>query len=139
MKRIINIVVIAILAGALITLFILFKQYNKPHTDVHTSPPAYTVTTNIIEEFKNDEEKANKTYLDKIIQVEGTIENIDTANGNGIIVLGSGNSMENIICNMDPSENRKVLGLQKGQKLTIKGICTGYLLDVVLVGAVIVK
>jgi hypothetical protein len=139
MKRIINIVVIAILAGALITLFILFKQYNKPHTDVYSSPPAYKVTTNITEEFKNDEEKANDTYLDKIIQVEGIIESFDTANGNGIIVLGSGNSMENIICNMDPSENRNILSLQKGQKITIKGICTGYLLDVVLVGAVIVK
>ncbi|MCX2678687.1 hypothetical protein OOZ15_01920 [Galbibacter sp. EGI 63066] len=140
MKRIINIAGIVVVAGVLITLFIFVRLYNKPHTDVHSSRPIHQVTgKSIVDEFKNNEDKANDTYLDKVVEVEGTVKNIDTANGNGIITLGPDGYMESIICNMEPTENRKMLSLKKGQKIKIKGICTGFLMDVILIRGIIVK
>lgn len=140
MNRTIKIAGIIILIGFFIGLFLLIKLYNKPHSDVNTIKPTYKLTSEyIINEFKNNEEKANSIYLDKIIQIEGTIKDIKTANGNSVIILGQGNAIETVSCNMDPAENRMVLGLKKGQKITIKGICTGFLMDVILVRSVIIK
>ncbi|RNL87851.1 hypothetical protein ED312_09485 [Sinomicrobium pectinilyticum] len=137
-KRSVYISGIIIAAGILIGAVIFMKQYNKPHTDVHSADPDYTLTaTSLLEVFKTDETSANSLYLDKILQVEGVIKDISAVDGNSIITLGVENSGESIICNMYPTENKKVLGLHKGQKITVKGICTGFLLDVILVRAVI--
>ncbi|MGS2741021.1 OB-fold protein [Sinomicrobium sp. M5D2P17] len=139
-KRSVYISGIIIAAGALIGSLVFMKLYNKPHTDVHRADPDYTLTaTTLIEAFKTDETGANGLYLDKILQVEGVIKDISIVDGNSVITLGVENSGENIICNMYPTENKKALGLHKGQKIKVKGICTGFLLDVILVRAVIIN
>lgn len=139
-RKIIYISGIIILAGALIALFTFIKLYNKPHADVSASIPDYTVTAkDIVEEFKNDEQKANGKYLDKIIQVEGVIKDITVADGNSVVTLTATTSSENIICNMEATENKKILHTQKGQKIIVRGVCTGFLLDVMLVRTVIIN
>lgn len=137
-KRSVYISGIIIVAGILIGGITFMKLYNKPHTDVHRADPDYSLTAKtLIETFKTDEANANSLYLDKIVQVEGVIKEISAADGNSIITLGAEGSGESIICHMHPTENKKILGLHKGQKVRVKGICTGFLLDVILVRAVI--
>lgn len=137
-KRSVYISGIIIAGGALIAFIAFLKLYNKPHTDVYASDPDYTLTAKaLIETFKTDEVRANSLYLDKIIEVEGVIKDISAADGNSVITLSVENSIESVICNMYPTENKKALGLHTGQKIRVKGICTGFLLDVILVRAVI--
>ncbi|MBC9797974.1 OB-fold protein [Sinomicrobium weinanense] len=137
-KRSVYISGILIIVGVLIGLIAFMRLYNKPHTDVNASDADHTLAAKtLLEAFKTDENNANKLYLDKIIQVEGEIRDISAADGNSIITLGVEGSEESIICNMYPTENKKALGLHKGQQIRIKGICTGFLLDVILVRAVI--
>lgn len=139
MRKTLYISGIIILIGVLAGLFIFIKQYNKPHIDVLSSGPDHVMTAeNMIKEYVEDEKKANSKYLDRIVQVEGVVKEISTANGNSVITLQPENLTESIICNMRPTENKKVFGLQNGQKISIRGVCTGFLLDVILVRAVIV-
>lgn len=139
MKKIFFITLIALLIGAISIFFVYTRVYNKPHTDVNNSTADFNVSAvELMAAFQNDEQSANQKYLDKIVQVIGTIRKINTVNGISVITLGTGDSMGGVICNMDPAENKNVLVLEVGQELEAKGICTGYLLDVILVRAVII-
>lgn len=139
MKRALYITGIVVLIGILAVSFVIIKMYNKPHTNVSDTTPEYVVTAGmLISEFESDEQQANKKYLDQIIQVEGVVAMINIVNGNSTVTLSTSGSTGMVVCTMEPSQNKKVLGIDKGATLTIKGICTGYLMDVMLVRAVIV-
>lgn len=139
MRRFLYITGIAILIGILVVSFVFIKMYNKPHTDVYKASPEYVLTAGeIISEFENDEQQANEKYLDKILQIEGVVSSISTYNGNSVITLEAPGSIGAVICTMEPSQNKKILGLEKGKEINIRGICTGFLMDVMLVRAVIV-
>lgn len=139
MKRAIYITGIVVLIGVLAVSFVFIKQYNKPHKNVLEATPEYVVTAaELINEFESDEQQANEKYLDNVIQVEGVVANITIANGNSILTLSASGAMGTVVCTMEPSQNKKVLGIDKGATITVKGICTGYLMDVMLIRSVIV-
>lgn len=139
MKKFFIISLIVLMAGTLAAVFIYTRIYNKPHADIFRMKADYSVSAEaILGEFQTNETAANKKYLDKVVQVEGKIRGIDTADGVSVIVLGKDGAISSVRCNMDPAENKRVISLKKGQDLKLKGMCTGFLLDVILVRAVIV-
>ncbi len=141
MKKTIYIVSTFVFLGILATLFIFIKLYNKPHIDVNFSTSDYKVSIEEVTlEFNQDEENANQKYLDKIIQFDGIINHIDILDGNSTLTLSSDtNPTQTVVCNMAASQNIKIVQLELGQKITVKGICTGYLMDIMLVKTVIVN
>ncbi|WP_299436775.1 hypothetical protein [uncultured Aquimarina sp.] len=134
------IVIISMLIIALIGTFIYTAVYNKPHIDVSETAPNISIESSVLlDDFLNDETQANSKYLDQIIEISGAISEITTnKDGNGIITLSNENSIGSVICHLSPEENKKINSLKKEQKITIKGICTGYLMDVILVKCVLV-
>jgi hypothetical protein len=85
----------------------------------------------LLQAFETNEADANALYLDKILMVSGTVESV-TEDSLGISVyLKDSDAMAGIICSFD-KEYREAMALQKGIPANIKGICTGYLMDVVL-------
>ncbi|MBN2350134.1 MAG: hypothetical protein JXJ22_14945 [Bacteroidales bacterium] len=82
-------------------------------------------------EFEIDEQKANVMYLDKVIQVKGIIDNISDEKTVISVTLKDPESLSGVICSFDKS-SLTITQLTPGEKITVKGICTGYLLDVVL-------
>lgn len=128
------------MVGTLAAVFIYTRIYNKPHLDVNQVEADYVVTAEeILRDFKADEMAANKKYLDKVVQVNGEIKDIDTVDGVSVIVLAGNDNLSSIRCNMDPAENKNAITLKTGQDLELKGMCTGFLMDVILVRAVIVN
>lgn len=139
MKNIVKISGVIILLGVLIVLLVSIKLYNKPHKEVQNSPPDVMITAeSLIGAFENNEQEANEKYLDKIIQIEGVVSSINTSNGNSVITLSASDSMGTVVCTMEPSQNKRVLGIENGTTITLKGICTGFIMDVMLVRTVIV-
>ncbi len=114
--------------------------YNMPHVNVIKSEAAYTLTAqNLIDQYQEDEATTNAKYTENVIQIVGTIFDISTLKGNMVITLKDDDLEASIICHMLPEENRKSLQLKKGQNVNIKGICTGYLLDVIMVKCTLVE
>ena len=133
-------VIVGIFILIIACLFLMLTIYNKPHTDVRNSKADLILNIeNVLAEFQQDETLANKKYIDQIIEVSGTIFEISTLNGNSVITLKSENSESSIICHLLPEDNEISLKLQKGQSITIKGVCTGFLMDVIMVRCVIAK
>ena len=89
----------------------------------------------LIKEFIIDENVADKKFANKIVEINGTIIEISTTNGKGIVTL-VGNEA-NVICQLNEKENKKIMQLKKDQNITIKGQCSGYLMDIMLVNCII--
>ncbi len=133
-------IIISILIIVLVGTLISMSLYNKPHTDVAKSSPNISLASKtLLDDFENDENLANSKYLEQIIQVSGTISELSVSKGKGIVTLGNKDSFGNIMCHLSAKENEKMTALEKGQSITIKGICTGYLMDVILVKCVIIN
>ncbi len=122
----------------IISLFFIIKLYNKPFVDVKNSTPKIKVTAQeILNDFEVDEKLANEKYVDNLILIRGVIDDISYENGISIVTLKGENDAPNIICHMLPEANLDVLKLKKGEQIIVKGICTGYLLDVMMVRCVL--
>jgi hypothetical protein len=83
---------------------------------------------------EGDEEEANRQYLDKVMEVQGAVKTIQAEeDGQLSLTLESGSELFGVVCQFDPRSPLGPGDFQKGQAVTIKGICTGMLMDVVLV------
>jgi len=137
-KKLILLVVFFLLVIVGLTSFLYY--YNKPHVNVKKSAAAFVLNAeNLIKEHLDDETKTNEKYSENVIQVKGKVFDVSTLKGNSVITLKDENSISSIICHMLPDENMKALKLEKGQVVDIKGICTGYLLDVIIVRCTLVE
>ena len=126
-------VLMALLTLGLIGVGIGFYLFNKSIPSTSSMSSDYTMGADeLLLAFENDENDANSKYLDKVIQVEGSVDKFEIKEGKTTVYLDANNPMSNVIFQLEePLSN-----ITEGQSITLKGICTGYLMDVVLVRAV---
>ena len=128
------------LVVGIIGVFIAYKIYNKPHVNVAETSSDISLSANdIIKDFSSDENTANSKYLEKIIEVSGTISELKIENEKGIVSLKTNDDFGSILCHLSTEETKKITTLKEGKTIKIKGICTGYLMDVILVKCVIIN
>lgn len=129
-KFLVLVVVFAIVGGG-----VGYYLWNKPHDSVSKKKPDFTMTpAQLLADFQNDEDAANAKYLDKVIQLNGTILEIVPGEGLAMqVVLETGDLMARVSCVMEEGYaeflERK---LKKGDAVSIKGFCTGMVMDVVV-------
>lgn len=126
--------IITLIIIAIIGYFVIM---NMPKASIKGNDAAYTISSiELYSEFSNNENQANRKYIGKTIIVEGTISEIDKdKNGATVLFIDSGNSMNGILCTLEPKQNGD---FQVNQTIKLKGLCTGFLQDVVLNKCVIV-
>ena len=126
MKKWIKIVliigVICLVAGS-IAVYII---YNKPHRDVTKEQGVQLSAQKLYDAFRTNEAQANKQYLDKAIEMTGEVGEVIT-NQDGNIVVNFKTNDPLFVINCTFKTNPGVL--KPGQKITFKGICTGYIPD----------
>ena len=114
--------------------FFGYKMYNKPHIDVLKSSTEISISANkILDEFSKDETAANKKYLEKVILVKGEISETKIEREKGVITLKTNDNFGNILCHLSTEATKKMSKFKPGEIVSIKGICTGFLMDVILV------
>jgi len=127
-----------VLVLIIISLFFIINLYNKPFIDIKKSNPELEVTAQeILDDYLADEYSANEKYVDNLIQIKGEIAEISFDKGVSIITLKDRSGFSSIICHMLPEANLNVLKLKKGSQITIKGVCTGYLFDIMMVRCIL--
>ena len=72
--------------------------------------------------------------LNKVIEVTGMVQDILEDTSGVTVTLQTASGIFGVKCQMDKNENTS--GVGKGKQVKLKGICTGYLMDVVLVRCV---
>lgn len=124
-------IALLVFALALVGGIIGYKMYTKPHKEVTDSKADFSLSSaDLYRAYGENEREANTKYLNKILEVKGTISTINTVDVGSSFVLDSGDPMGGITCEFESSDATKDLAV--GQTVSVKGFCTGKLIDVVL-------
>jgi hypothetical protein len=128
----------AVIALCLFVAAIAYYLYQKPRSSLTNVKPAYTLNaTELYNAFTQNEKKANERYLEKVIQVKGTVDNIEVTDSTINLLLSAGNPMGGINCTLTKNKQEKENIPAKGGVVEVKGKCVGFLMDVNLVDAII--
>lgn len=134
-----------ILVGLLLLMGILgvigMRMYTSTATDLTSAKADYKIdAVELFNQFEEKEEWANSQYLNKIIEVSGTLDKLNKmSDGSYQILLGAGNSMGMIQCALDDRIEHGNLENQKGKRITIRGNCSGKLIDIVMIRCVVLN
>ena len=112
-------------------------QYSKTHhRDVESENAIVVTAGQLVKDYQTNESGANAHYLNKVIQIKGDVikQGKDQA-GNYTVTLKSGDPFSGVLCTL--KNGSKINDAHS--TIVVKGICAGFLTDVVLNEGVIVK
>lgn len=131
MKKLILILLVLITLGA-----VGYYQWNRKTSSIAGTNAAYTTTSSeLFAAFETDETTANTKFLNKVVEVKGKVRELKKESGGDIVLTLDGSDMFGVICRMDPGIAVEDTSLV-GKEVALKGVCTGMLMDVVLVQCV---
>jgi hypothetical protein len=93
----------------------------------------------LISLFHENENRANSVFVGKMIEAKGVIKKITYQNDTFTIFLKGENESSYVICVMQTDQHSNVNQMVLGQSIVLKGICKGFLNDVIFFGCIIVK
>ena len=130
-KVLLAIVLIGLITGAII----FYKIWYMPHRDVKDETGIGVTAQAIMDTYTADEKKANTLYLDKAIEVSGEVAGVSkTQQGKTVLSLKTSDPMAGVRCTM-----KEDVEVKPGEQVKIKGICSGFLMDVTLIDCYVVK
>ena len=132
MKKALIIVAIVAVVGISYGLYVFFK----PSRDVREEKALPITATAIFDSFTVNENRANELYLNKAILVTGeVVEFKQNQEGMAVVYLKTNDPVFGVNCTFkeDPGV------IEKGSTITFRGICTGFLSDVIINQGVIEK
>lgn len=115
--------------------------FNKPMESIVGMKADFIISaTELQAAYEADEKASDKKYLGKVVEVTGTLQSINKdSKGNISLLLDTDNPISAVSCSLDLKSMVLTPLIQPGQKVVIKGFCSGYLSDVVLVRCVFAK
>lgn len=113
----------------------------KGPLDIHSAATELAINAgSLYADFESDEFAANGTYAGKVIEVSGALSGITKDDdGHYVLSLSSDSALGQIVCNLSPNEPQPAKETTIGQSVTVKGVCTGYLFDVVVDNATLLS
>ena len=130
--------------GAIITILIgtvfgyaWMEYHRKPADTKYLAGQEKIEAMALVNKFTTDETTANRLYNDKVVSVKGTVLKIENNGDARDILLGNETSPQGVICEFQAKHKKEADKIRPGQQIIVKGICTGMLLDVVLVRCVL--
>jgi uncharacterized protein YpmB len=141
MKKFIKALIIVLVVIIVIFLAAYLYFINMPDKDVSKLKPDYQVTASALaQEYESEPEMSDKKYIDKIIEVTGTITEISKdQNDSFVFILKQEDSNTGVLCTLSQENDKKASSYKVGDKVTIRGTCSGMLFEVVLNKCAIVK
>ena len=128
-------ILLGILVLVLIGVGVGVYLFNKPAHKVEDETSLSVSAVALAKEFSTDSAKANSEYLGKPIAVNGVVDEVDKNNGE-LVVLQTEDPLFGVECGMRDTTTT----LTKGQKVTVKGYCSGAkMTGVSLTGCIIDK
>jgi hypothetical protein len=115
-----------------------YYQYNKTHT--HLAGVKADITINaadLYQAFSSDENNANTLYIGKVLDISGVISNMDKEETSFKIFLETDDMLGEIQCEMDTVTD--IAELKEGDQVVVRGVCSGFLTDVVVSRCVVIK
>lgn len=131
-------IIIAIALVAILGGIFGWMQYNKPHRDATSEKAAYQLTAAaLFEAFELNEAEASEKYLDKLLEVSGTVSEYNNdEQGNASVLLESDDMLFGVKCMLAEIPEKPAVN---GNAIIIKGFCSGLNGDVEMTRCAIIK
>jgi hypothetical protein len=139
MKTYVKIALFFVSFIALAAILAALYMYNLKHTDMARARPDFVITAQQLQkEFEDNETAASSRYINKVLEITGKIASVEPAGNNVIsISLETSSDFSSVICTFpavaDPSR------LIVGNEITVRGECSGFLLDVLLNNCAVIE
>ena len=132
-KLIYAIAIVAITAlGGYYYVFVYSKTH---HRNVQSEKGLVIQADSLSAAYQANEKNANVLYLNKAVEVSGTIVSIDkNQEGKITLIIGSADSFSNVSVTLISTTP---ISHKIGETITIKGVCTGALSDVIITEGVV--
>lgn len=125
MKKIALVILVLVLIGGSVAYYF----FNKKPAQVEDIKSEAITATNLVKAFERDEAAANKQYLNKVMDVSGTVQEISqNQDGQMVVLLASEDPLSGVQCTM----REAIANVKAGDQLKIKGFCNGYVMTVIL-------
>lgn len=106
---------------------------NRPAGNLDTAKVDFAVTSPMLfAAYNEDENAADQQYLGKVIEVTGTVRELVVEENGQLSITLAGDEMFGVNCKMNV-DNSLAKKINKGDGVTVKGRCSGKLMDVVLI------
>ena len=119
--------VVAIVLASAFTIVDIwwFIEYKPTHErrNISNEKPIVFTATGLVKEFLNHETKADTLYTNKVVEITGEIEKIETDSASASILLKTDISNATVSCRLKQTQVANV-----GNTAIIKGILTGFIL-----------
>ena len=120
-KKIVLITVVAIIVIAAITGYMM---WNKPHKDVKDADAVKITAVDLYNIFITDSAKAKSSYTDKVVLVSGEVNRVSlNQQSQQVVFIKTAVTSAFVNCTME----QKAVDCKVGDKVIIKGICSGYI------------
>lgn len=130
MKRTLLLIVLVLI---IVLGFYGYREYMRGNKDLQEVAAQVTISApELIKAFETDSAGANRSYLGKIIAVNGTVKSVEKEEGGATIILGEPGTLSSVRCSMDSAHLDQVAAVKEGQSITVKGACTGFNQDELL-------
>ena len=113
-----------------------YRMWTKPHLSIAEAPSTATTATQLLATYESNETIGNQQFLNKVLEISGTVDEVSVNQSSQQVVVLKGIDMSSVRCTLEGSEKQKI---NKDDTLILKGICTGFLTDVIIVRCLVVK
>ncbi|MEI6190058.1 MAG: hypothetical protein WCP61_06530 [Chitinophagia bacterium] len=115
--------------------YYVFVYSKNHHRDLQSEKWVSIQADSLSAKYQADESKANTLYLNKVLRITGTIITISKDQvGKITLMIGKADAFSNVSVTLSQTSP---ITQKPGDTITIKGLCTGSLSDVVITDAVI--
>jgi glycerol uptake facilitator-like aquaporin len=138
-RKIWKIVAAIAFIGAIIGGIVAYTMWNKDFEDAMSQDGIKVTADQLYKAFETNEAEANKTYVGKVVEVSGTVSEVQTDSIQRVVLTFPDAMMGGIVINIDKRHPEGIDELKTGDQATLKGFCSGFLMDVQLIDAGLVK
>ncbi len=112
-----------------------FYMYHKPHQNMATTKAEKKLSAGeLFQQYEANEAAGDQAFLNKILAVNGKVTKVEKDDDGMISVsLATDSEMFGVICQLDNLSEHKRIDFKEGETVQFKGICTGVLMDVIMV------
>ena len=132
-----------ILAAVVVTIVcatLYFKVHQKVQTDtINTKTEIHVSSEKLVRAFIDNEPEANNNYVEKAVEIKGVVKEVTFVNNRYSIFLNGGTEFSSVMCAMKEDQYKDIQNLKNGQSIILKGICKGFLMDVIFLDCILVN
>ena len=92
----------------------------------------HVTADDLVSDFLMEERSATDKYAGKVVSVYGMVNKIQIGRSGYSVYLNASSPTSSVLCQFPEDASTEIKSLKPGMLITVKGICTGYLMDIVL-------